>query len=174
MFMGFTLHFYIIFGTNLLTRSPARIAVFFAYFSVSKKRNIKRSANGMKPSGAILLEQTQSRRLGVDVKKQPRRPWGWKARPGGVPPTSWAPCGSPDRLPSPIYTCIPWKHPGAPRNPIPTAATFCTHEIPSWSLFRCSTGGGGIDHAGLLHQCQSLSNELWVVYHRPSGSIVIS
>ena len=42
MFMGFTLHFYIIFGTNLLTGGPTRIAVFFAYFSVSKKRNIKR------------------------------------------------------------------------------------------------------------------------------------
>ena len=28
MFMGFTKHFYIIFGTNLLTRGPAQIAVF--------------------------------------------------------------------------------------------------------------------------------------------------
>ena len=36
MFIGFTLHFYIIFGTNLLTGGPARIAVFFAYFSVFK------------------------------------------------------------------------------------------------------------------------------------------
>ena len=74
MLMGFTLHFYIIFWTNLLTGGPARIAVFFAYFSISKERNIKRSPNGMKPSGAIFLEQTQSRRLGVDVKKQPRQP----------------------------------------------------------------------------------------------------
>ena len=56
MFMGFILHFYIIFGTNLLTGGPARIAVFFAYFSISKKRNIKRSPNGMKPSGVIVLE----------------------------------------------------------------------------------------------------------------------
>ena len=57
MFMGFTLHIYIIFGTNLLTRGPARIDVFFAYFSVSKKRNINRSPNGMKPSGAWFLER---------------------------------------------------------------------------------------------------------------------
>ena len=28
MFLGFTLHFYIIFGTNLITGGPARIAVF--------------------------------------------------------------------------------------------------------------------------------------------------
>ena len=52
MFMGFILHIYIIFGTNLLTGGLARIDVFFAYFSISKKRNIKRSPNGMKPSGA--------------------------------------------------------------------------------------------------------------------------
>ena len=49
--LGFIIHFYIIFGTNLLTGGPARIAVFFAYFSISKKRNIKWSPNGMKPSG---------------------------------------------------------------------------------------------------------------------------
>ena len=66
--MGFNLPLYIIFGTNLLTKGPVQIAVFFAYFSVSQKRNIKRSPNGMKPSGESFLEQTQSRRLGVDVK----------------------------------------------------------------------------------------------------------
>ena len=42
MFMGFILHIYIIFGTNLLTGGPARIAIFFAYISISKKRDIKR------------------------------------------------------------------------------------------------------------------------------------
>ena len=93
MFMGFTLHFYIIFGTNLLTGGPAHIAVFFAYFSISKKRNIKRSPNGMKPSGLIFLEQMQTWRLGVDVKQQTRRPRGCPARPLGlgVPPTLMGP-----------------------------------------------------------------------------------
>ena len=32
MFMGFTPHFYIIFGTNLLTGGPAHIAGFFCLF----------------------------------------------------------------------------------------------------------------------------------------------
>ena len=49
------MHFYIIFGTNLLTRGPVKIAVFFAYFSVSQKRNIKRKPNGMKPSRGTLF-----------------------------------------------------------------------------------------------------------------------
>ena len=105
MFMGFIIHFDITFGTNLLTGGPARIAFFFAYFSVSKKRNIKRSPNGMKPSGELFLERKQSRRLGVDVREASRKPRGREARPTpwARPPPLWAPHGSPGRLLSPIY-----------------------------------------------------------------------
>ena len=46
--MGFIIHFYTIFGTNLLTGGPVPISVFFAYFRVLQKRNTKRSPNGMK------------------------------------------------------------------------------------------------------------------------------
>ena len=38
MFMGFTLHFYIIFGTNLLTGGPARIAAFFCLFQCFEEK----------------------------------------------------------------------------------------------------------------------------------------
>ena len=38
MFMGFTLHSYIIFGTNLLTGGPARIAVFLPISVLRKNR----------------------------------------------------------------------------------------------------------------------------------------
>ena len=86
--LGFIFHFYIIFGTNLLNQSLVPVSVF-PLFRVSQKRNIKRSPNRMKPSGAIFLEQTWSRGLGVDVKQQRRRPRGCPARP----PTSW-PSGS--------------------------------------------------------------------------------
>ena len=37
MFMGFTLHLYIIFGTNLLTGGPAQIAVFCLFQSFTEK-----------------------------------------------------------------------------------------------------------------------------------------
>ena len=95
--MGFIIHFYIIFGTNLLTGGPAQIAVFFAYFSVSHKKDIKRSPNGMKPSGELFLERKHSRRLGVDVREASRWPRGREARPTplGALPTlvgpSWLP-----------------------------------------------------------------------------------
>ena len=161
--LGFIMHFYIIFGTNLLTRGPAQNCCFFAYFRVPKKRNIKRSPNGMKPSGVWFLERTRFGELGVQVRKLPRIP-----RDRGPPPVSWDPRASTDVLLPPIYTYVPQKHPGAPQNTISTAVTFCIREIPSWSLHRRSAGGG-IDHGGLLHQHHSPSDELWVVYHRPSG-----
>ena len=37
MFMGFTLHFYIIFGTNLLTGGPTRIAIFCLFQCFEEK-----------------------------------------------------------------------------------------------------------------------------------------
>ena len=77
----------------------------------------------------------------------------------GMPPPLWDPRRSTDLLLPPIYTYVPRNHPGAPRNPISTAATFCTQEIPSWDLFR-SSAGGGIDHGGLLHQHHSLSDDV--------------
>ena len=152
--MGFIIHFDIIFRTYLLTGGPAQIAVFFP-ISVFRRKGISRSPNGMKPSRGSFLEQTQSRRLGVDVKEVVRKTRGRRARP----PPSWAPRSSTDVLLPPINTRIPPKHPGAPRNPISSAVTFCTREIPSWGLFPRSAGGG-IDHGGLLHQQHSLSDDV--------------
>ena len=77
--MGFVMHFYIIFGTNLLTKGPVQIAVFLP-ISVFRRKGIP---NGMKPSRELFSEETQSRRLGVDVKEATRRPRARRARPGG-------------------------------------------------------------------------------------------
>ena len=145
------MHFYIIFGTNLLTGGPVPISVFFSYFSVLQKRNIKWNET----FAMIFLDRKQTRRLGDEVRDATRQPRGRRAHP----PPSWAPRSSTDVLLSPICTHIPRKHPRSPRNPISTAATFCTREIPSWGLFRRSAGGG-IDHGGLLHQHPSLSDDV--------------
>ena len=74
--LSFIFHFYIIFGTNLLTGGPAQNCCFFACFRVSKKRNIKRNPNGMKPSGTWFSQRTRPGRLGPYVKKEQRRPRG--------------------------------------------------------------------------------------------------
>ena len=89
--LGFIIHFYIIFGTNLLTQSPVPVPVFFPCFSVSKKRNIKQSPNGMKPSGEVIfgkkaIQETWSARQGINEEG---------TRQGGAPTLlvgpSWLP-----------------------------------------------------------------------------------
>ena len=93
--LGFIFHFYIIFGTNLLTGGPAQNCRFFAYFSLSEKQNIKRSPNGIKSSGMWFSHWTWSRRLGPYCKGSKRWSQGWappRARPLprgplGAPPT---------------------------------------------------------------------------------------
>src|SRR6187401_791348 len=86
--MGFIIHFYIIFGTNLLTQRPSPDCCFFAYFRVLQKRNIKRSPNGMKPSGEIFLERYLHERLENHGIGHMWRPRGW----GACPSTGRAPC----------------------------------------------------------------------------------
>ena len=83
--LGFIIHFYITFGTNLLTGGQAQNCYFSAYFRVSQKKNIKWSPNGMKPSGTWFLEWTWSRGLGPYVKTSNRRPRGrGRAYPPGA------------------------------------------------------------------------------------------
>ena len=77
--LGFIIHFYIIFWTNLLTGGPAQNC-FFCLFRVSQERNIRRSPNGMKPSGTWFSERTWSRGLGPYVKTSTRKARGRGAR----------------------------------------------------------------------------------------------
>ena len=170
MFMGFIIHFYIIFGTNLLTKGPVQIAVFLP-ISVFRRKGI---SNRVQTEWNFRASYFWNKRNPGDLewkstKQRGGHEVGRRAQGGRhAPPPWWVPRGSTDLLLPPIYTHIPRKHPGAPRNPISTIATFCTQEIPSWGLFR-SSAGGGIDHGGLLHQHHSLSDDVWVVYHRPLG-----
>ena len=103
--MGFNIRFYIIFGTNLLTGGPVPVAVFFAYFSVSQKRNIKRNetfARIFLGTNATQETWSGSQRRNKAATRQEGGPRGV-----GVPPPSWAPRSSTDILLSPIYTLIP-------------------------------------------------------------------
>ena len=170
MLMGLFIHFYIIFGTNLLTQGLVQIAVFLP-ISVFGRKGI---SNGIQTEWNLRESYFWNKRDPGDLEWMSRNGQGVHEAGGaptpplGAPSPLWAPRGSTDLLLPPIYVHIPRKHPGAPRNPISTAATFCTQEIPSWGLFR-SSARGGINHGGLLHQHHSLSDDVWVVYLRPSG-----
>ena len=162
--MGFILHFYIIFGTNLLTGGPTQIAVFFCLFQCFVEKEYQTESKRNETFGNVIfstnvIQETWSGRQET-IKEATRQE--------AHPPPSWAPCCSTDLLIPPIYIHIPREHPGAWQNPISTAATFCTQEIPSWGLFR-SFVGGGIDHRGPLHQLHGLYGDVWLVYFKPTG-----
>ena len=93
--MGFIIHFYIIFGTNLLTGGPAQICCFMP-ISVFRGKGI---SDGVKTERnqleKLFLEGKQPDRLGVHVRGVPGCPRGW-----GCPP----PLGAP----------LPREHPGGP------------------------------------------------------------
>ena len=155
--MGFIIHFYIIFGTNLLTGGPAQIVVFCPFqcfaekeYQTESKRN---ETFGNVIFGTNVIQRTWS--LRQEINQESTRQGG-APTPWARPPPSWAPRSSTDLLLPTIYTYVPPNHQQRSQNPMSTAAIFCTHEIPSWGLFR-SSAGGGIDHGGLLHQHHSLS-----------------
>ena len=135
--------------------------MFFAYFSVSNKWNIKRSPNGMKPSGAVFFGTNVIHRTWSGSQETREAATRVEDTPPllGAPPISWAPRESTDLLLPPIYTHVPRKHQKRPRKTISTTVTFCIREIPSWSLCRCSARGG-IDHGGPLHHLHGFSDEL--------------
>ena len=102
MFMGFIKHFYIIFGTNLLTQSPVPVSVFPLFqcftekeYQMESKRN---ETFGRVIFGTEAIQETWSARRGINEEG---------TRQGGRPPPSWAPRGSPDVFLPPIYTNIP-------------------------------------------------------------------
>ena len=168
--LGFIIHFYIIFRTNLLTGGPSQNCCFLPILGFRRKRISNRVQTEWNLRKRDLLTEhdpgdldptSRNKGGGHEVGDAPTPP---QARP----PPSWAPCCSIDVLLPPIYIHVRPNDQKQSQNPNSTAVTFCIHEIPSWGLF-WSSAGRGIDHGGLLHQHHSPSDEVWVVYLRPTG-----
>ena len=163
MFMGFILRIYIIFGTNLLTGGPTRIAVFLP-ISVFRRKGI---SNGVQTEWNLRERDFWNEQDPESLECKSRSSRG-PHEIGGRAPCLVGPSGGHRRTSSSYISLRTRKHLGSQQNTISTAVTFCIREIPSWSLRRHSAGGR-IDHGGLLHQHHSLSDEVWVVYLRPSS-----
>ena len=84
--MGFIIHFYIIFGTNLLTGGPAQICCFMP-ISVFRGKGI---SDGVKTERnqleKLFLEGNPPDALGPHVRRYGRCSRGWGARPPPHPP----------------------------------------------------------------------------------------
>ena len=102
MIMGFIIHFYITFGTNLLTGGPTHIAVLLPV-SVFRRKGI---SNGVQPEWNLRQSYFWNRTNPRNLECKPGdhqggheigRPPSW-----ACPTASWAPRAPPDRLLSPI------------------------------------------------------------------------
>ena len=91
----------------------------------------------------------------------------------GALPSLWARRGTSNPIFSSINTQIFPVDQRAHQNYFFATASFCPREIPSRGLFRYSAGGG-FDHGGLLHQPCCPSDDVWVVYHRPTGPYLVA
>ena len=97
MIMGFIIHFYITFRTNLLTGAPAHIAVL-SPLSVFRGKGmsdgVKTERNQLEK---LFLEGNPLDGLGLHVRRYGRCSRGWGARPPpwARPPISWLPRRSP-------------------------------------------------------------------------------
>ena len=95
MFMGFILHIYIIFGTNLLTGGPARIAVFLP-ISVFQRKGISKGVTEWN----LRERDFWNKRDPEDLECKSRSRWGGhegggRAHPYKARPLSRGPLGRP-------------------------------------------------------------------------------
>ena len=87
------MHFYIIFGTNLLTQSPVPVPVF-PLFQCFEEKEYQTESKRNETFGNVILERNQYGRLGVHVRGSTR-----KARGRGAP----TPLGAPSTLVGPSW-----------------------------------------------------------------------
>src|SRR3954462_7252443 len=152
--LGFIFHFFIIFGTNLLTGGPAQNCCFFCLFQCFEETEYQTESKWNETFGNVIFSPNMIQETWTP--RQERREAATRVE--GAPPAPWAPLCSTDVLLPPIYTYVPPNDQIRSQKPNSTTATFCIHEIPSWGLFRSSTGEGR-HHGGLLHH-HSLSDQV--------------
>ena len=169
--MSFNIHFYIIFGTNILTKGPAQIVVFFAYFSVSQKRNIKRNETfGRVIFGTNVIQETWSgwQERSEEATRQEGAPQG-----GGSTPHPRGPLAAPSTYFFLLYIST------YPKNIQEHHENLIPPPQPSISMRSCLGAFAGARRRGNQPWRASTSSPRplrWVVSSLPQtfGSIVIS
>ena len=135
--------------------------LFFCLFQYFEEKEYQTESKRNETFGRIIFGTNLIQRAWSASQEAVEPATRWRVRPPlqSAPPISSAPRAATDLLLPPIYTHVPREHQNKRRKSSSTFVIFCIREIPSWSLRRCSTGGG-IDHGGLLHQHHSPSDEL--------------
>ena len=88
MFMGFILHIYIIFGTNLLTGGPTRIAIFFCLFQYVEEKEYQTESKRNETFGNVIFGTNVIQRTWSASQEAVEA----STRVEGAPPSGRAPC----------------------------------------------------------------------------------
>ena len=142
--MGFIIHFYIIFGTNLLTGGPAQICCFIA-ISVFRRKGI---SNGVETERnqleKLFLEGNPPDGLGPHVRRYGRCSRGWGARPPpwGRPLPRGALVAPPTYPLHPYISTYPKTSRTEDRSGVPPLQASVATKKPIGTPFRHPAGGG--------------------------------
>ena len=101
--LGFIFHFYIIFGTYLLTGGPAQNCCFLPFEETEYQTESKRNET----FGNVIFSPNVIQETWTLLQEVPEAVTRVEGTPPGRAPTSWAPCCSTDVLLPPIYTYVP-------------------------------------------------------------------
>ena len=150
--LGFIFHFYIIFGTNLLTRGPVQICCFLP-ISVFRRKEISNEVETERNQlEKLFLEGKQPRELGVHVRGDTGCPRGW----GRAPLPRGAPVAPPTYFLHPYISLYPKTSRIDNRSGVPPPeASVATENQSRPVLAPCRRGqslsGGHLHHPGALH-----------------------
>ena len=128
----------------------------------------------MKPSGALFLEQTWSRRLGVEVKEASRWQRGW-APPTRRAPLSHGPLKHPLTDFFHLYKSIyPKTFEDEDRSGVPLPQAYVATKNQSRPFSGTLPEGGGSLTGGHLHHPNALHDEEGVVHPRGWGYVPVA
>ena len=143
--LGFIFHFYIIFGTNLLTGGPAQNCCFLP---ISEFRR-KRISNGVQTEWNLRERDFLTEHDPGDLDPTSRNKGGGHEvggapTPQARPPPSWAPCCSTDVLLPPIYIpTYPRQIKNGDKNLIPPAQLSVSMRSHLGAYSRAPPEGAG-------------------------------
>ena len=163
--MGFIIHFYIIFGTNLLTGGPAQICCFMPILVFRGKGisdGVKTERNQVEK---LFLEGKPPEGLGVHVRRYGRCSRGWGAPPWARPLPHGAPVAPPSYPLQPYVIWYPKTSRIEPRSgvPPPQASVATKNQLGPYSS---TLPEGETITGGHLHHPGGHHNEEGVVHPR--------
>ena len=132
--------------------------LFYAYFSVSRKRNIIRSQNGTKSTGEVIFGRKATRWTwsGRQERREVLTRVGGAPTPWGTLPTSWPPFGPPTYFFHPYIPTYPKTSRTEDRSGVPPPqASVATKNLSGACSGTLPEGdpitGGHLHHPGAIH-----------------------